>query len=102
MLKSIHHKYLIILGVIIFCNTTSSVGSNGGSITNTVVVNALSGQCIRSGVTQSNNATTDSSGDTLANIVIADNFVSSDPVGDGDYRIKSGSDLDTNGIGLFC
>ncbi len=84
-----------------FSNTTSSVGSNGGSISNTVVVNALSGGCIRSGVTQSNNATTDSTGDTLTNIVIADNFVSSDPVGDGDYRIKSGSLLDTNGIGSF-
>ena len=84
-----------------FSNTTSSVGAASGSITNTVVVNALSGECIRVGITQSNNATTDTSGDTLTNIVIADNFVSSDPVGDGDYRIKSGSPLDTNGIGSF-
>jgi large exoprotein involved in heme utilization and adhesion len=66
-----------------------------------VVYNDDVGACFRDTVTQSNNASTDATADTLTNIVVADNFVSTTPLTSGDYRIKSGSPLDTNGIGAF-
>lgn len=85
-----------------FTNRTSAIGaSSTTAIDNTVIVNLGSGTCYRGTVTQNNNASTDATADTLTNIVIADNFVSANPVVDGDYRIQSGSSLDTNNIGPF-
>ena len=77
-----------------------SILLNRGSASDCVVVNSNTGNCF-SNVTQSNNASSDATADTLTNIVIADEFVDSNPVSSGDYRIASGSDLDTNGIGAF-
>ena len=86
----------------IFANEASSVGSTDTiTLSNTVVYNDDVGACFRDTVTQSNNASTDATADTLTNIVVADNFVSTTPLTSGDYRIKSGSLLDTNGIGAF-
>lgn len=87
----------------VFADTTSTVGtsSTAGTADNTVTVNLQSGNCYRATITQSNNASTDTTADTLDNIVIADNFESATPVASGDYRIKAGSPLDTNGIGAF-
>ena len=67
---------------------------------NTVCVNTGAGDCFSLG-TQSNCASSDTTADTLTNIVYADSFVSATPIASKDYRIKSGSDLDTNGIGAF-
>ena len=83
-----------------FTDINSSVTSTG-TVNNSVIVNSGTGSCFTGGVTQSNNASTDATADTLDNIVVATEFVDSDPVGSGDYRIKAGSDLDTNGIGAF-
>ena len=86
----------------IFANEASSVGSTDTiTLSDTVVYNDDVGACFRDTVTQSNNASTDATADTLTNIVVADNFVSTTPLTSGDYRIKSGSPLDTNGIGSF-
>lgn len=86
----------------IFANESSSVGSTDTiTLSNTAVYNDNVGACFRDTVTQSNNASTDATADTLTNIVVADNFVSTTPLTSGDYRIKSGSLLDTNGIGAF-
>tara|TARA_R110001632_G_scaffold83990_1_gene185532 strand:+ start:609 stop:1913 length:1305 start_codon:yes stop_codon:yes gene_type:complete len=87
----------------VIANNTSSMGVSSGTqlFTDTVIVNYLAGACFRGNITQSNNASTDSTADTLDNIVVADNFISSDPILDGDYRIKAASPLDTNGIGAF-
>jgi len=83
----------------IFYNSTRETGA--GTVSNSFSVNIGTGDDWESTLTQSNNASTDTSADAINNIVIADNFESSDPVGDGDYRIKSGSILDTNTIGAF-
>lgn len=86
----------------IFGNASSALGMGATNNTdNTVTVNADTGLCYRASVTQSNNASTDASADTLDNIVVATEFVDATPVASGDYRIKAGSDLDTNGIGAF-
>ena len=87
----------------VIANNTASMGRSSGTqlFTDTVIVNYLAGACFRGNITQSNNASTDSTADTLDNIVVADNFISSDPILDGDYRIKAASPLDTNGIGAF-
>jgi len=86
----------------LFGQTTADVASTTTfTATDTVSVNVGSGAAFDAGVTQSNTAANDATADTLDNIVIADNFVDSDPVGNGDYRISAGSDLDTNGIGAF-
>ena len=85
----------------IFLNTTSAAGSSSTTtLSDTVVYNQDTGSCFRGSVTQSNNASTDATADTLTNIVVAD-FVSTTPIASKDYRIKSGSPLDTNGIGSF-
>ena len=86
----------------IFGNTAAAIGTGStNSTSNTVTVNSDTGACYRNSVTQSNNASSDATADTLDNIVIADNFESATPVASGDYRIKATSDLDTNGIGSF-
>lgn len=83
-------------------NNGQDVGSVGTStLTNCVVYNKGTGADFDVGAIQTNCASSDATGNTLTNIVIADNFESSDPITDGDYRIKSGSSLDTNGIGTF-
>jgi len=87
----------------VFGDTASSMGASSmtGVMSNTVTVNIQSGACYRATITQSNNASTDATADFLDNIVVADNFESATPAASGDYRIKAGSDLDTNGIGAF-
>ncbi len=92
----------IIDGCSVFSDSTRSLGEvTILTASNTFSLNSGSGDDFDSTVTQSNNASTDATADTLNNIVIADNFVNSNPVSSGDYRIKSGSDLDTNSIGAF-
>jgi len=85
-----------------FCQTTVDVGSTATLTANdTVSVNVGSGDAFDALVTQSNTAADDATADVLDNIVVATEFLNSDPVLNGDYRIASGSDLDTNGIGAF-
>jgi len=87
----------------IFANSTSTVGtsSSAGIINDSVTVNELTGICYRPTITQSNNAATDSTADSFDNIVVGDEFESSTPLTSGDYRIKSGGTLATNGVGAF-
>ena len=87
----------------VFADSASSVGtsSSAGTADNTVTVNLQSGACYRGTITQSNNASTDTTADTLDNIVIANEFVSATPVASGDYRILSTGDLASNVIGAF-
>lgn len=86
----------------VFANSTDDIGQSATiTASDTVSVNTGTGSDFDASDTLSNTASTDGTADTLTNIVIADNFVNSDPLGSGDYRIKSGSDLDTNGIGAF-
>ncbi len=88
--------------VTLFGNSTSAIGGSGAStLSDTVSVNLSTGACFRNSVTQNNNASSDGAADALINIVIADNFVDPNPTVNGDYRILSGSDLATNGIGAF-
>lgn len=86
----------------VFTDSTQDMG-NAATVTanDTVSVNAGTGADWDAGVTQSNNASTDTTADTLDNIVVADEFVSATPVASGDYRILSTGDLALNGIGAF-
>jgi len=79
----------------------SDIGNSQLTASNSVSVNIGAGGDWAAAVIQSNNASTDATADFLDNIVIADNFENSDPHTSKDYRIKAGSDLDTNGIGAF-
>jgi len=86
---------------VFFDSTDNLAQANTLAANDTVVSNDNGGDDFDASVTQSNNASTDTTADNLTNIVIATEFVDATPVASGDYRIKAGSDLDTNGIGAF-
>jgi hypothetical protein len=88
-------------GCNIFGQNVQDILGNSDVSTNTVVYNTGSGADFGGSGTLSNTASSDNTASTLTNIVIADNFVSTTPIATKDYRILSGSPLDTNGIGSF-
>jgi hypothetical protein len=88
-------------GCNIFGQNVQDILGNNDVSTNTVVYNTGSGADFGGSGTLSNTASSDNTASTLTNIVIADNFVSTTPIATKDYRILSGSPLDTNGIGSF-
>jgi hypothetical protein len=88
-------------GCNVFGQNSNDMLGNSDTSTNTVVYNSGSGADFGGSSTQTNTASSDTTASTLTNIVIADNFVSTTPIASKDYRIKSGSPLDTNGIGSF-
>lgn len=81
--------------------TDTSANNIDGSVNDSVIINISTGDCFGGGVAQSNNASSDTTADNLTNLVVSANFVNSDPVSSGNYKISSGSDLDTNTIGAF-
>lgn len=86
----------------IFTDATSDIGVSATlTATNTVSVNVGTGDDWDVGVSQTNNAATDTTADTLDNIVVANEFVDSDPVSNLDYRILATGDLASNVIGAF-
>lgn len=91
---------------IFFNNSTRGLETNAGdtiTFDDTVAINPSAGGCFvtKNGITQTNTGSSDGTATTVTNLVIADNFENVDPVASGDYRIKAGSPLATNGIGAF-
>jgi len=84
----------------IFSARTLAGVLNSGTANDTVVYAPDANSCYAAGVTQSNNASSDATADTLDNITLSE-FVDSDPVANGNFKIAAGSDLDTNSIGAF-
>lgn len=86
--------------LILGANSSRLVDSNAASITDTVGINLGSGGVFAT--TTFNSAENKGHfGTTHNNVVPADIFVDSDPIGSKDYRLKTGGVLETNGIGYF-
>jgi hypothetical protein len=86
------------------CNFFSASSSTMGAINSSQSFDTVSVALNTSsfnGGSNTNCASEDGTATAFPNIVVADNFVDPDPLGSGDYRIQSGSVLDTNGIGAF-